>query len=148
MSYSQIVACPRFSRPRPQGRLFVVWLLLALLGSWVVWFMTYQSSRLLLPTIGLLLAFGGWAFAHWQHHGPRRFQPLLKAVLSIAFLFSFIFYFVVIFGSSSAKGDRKADAVATALGFEDRDFYLGKKLNYWSGAQWLARYVQKGEKTC
>lgn len=127
-------------------RLFGGWIALATVVSWVFWFQTYQSSRLLLPTLGLLLAAGGWAGARWDRHGFFWSRLTVRILLGLAFLYAFIFYFSIVFGGNLPRGRRKGDAVATALGFEERSFYLGQKLNYWKGAQWLARRARPGEK--
>lgn len=141
-------------RRSPAQRRFRRWIVLATILSWVAWFPSYQSNRFLLPTAALLLALAAPALAGWMVLLPRGLRRLLNSILALAALQAFLFTLAQVLApwdlgrrqKWELTGTTKADAIAVALGFEDRDFYLAHRLNYWHAAQWLARRARPGEK--
>ncbi|MEN6627060.1 MAG: hypothetical protein ABFD69_12620 [Candidatus Sumerlaeia bacterium] len=116
------------------------WLFVVLAGSWAFWFFTYQSSRMLLPTIGLLLA---WAAAGWwRTRGAARWAVgLLSGLAMLLSAGIFSMFMLVPFNPGS-----NAHAIATAMGFESREAFLARSVGYWPSARWLSRQAAPGEK--
>ncbi|MCE5228337.1 hypothetical protein LLG95_01905 [bacterium] len=119
-------------------------LYLVLVISWVFWFATYQSSRMLFPTIAILLAWAAVACAGWERAGTAAMLAI-RAVAGAAILLSLALY-VTFMLMPNGRGSSNADALATALGFQKRDVYLAHTLPYWQSAHWLSRHAAPGEK--
>ena len=122
-----------------------VWFVMALLISWVFWFMTYQSNRLLLPTMGLALAGAASGWSVWDRFGGRLARWAVRLVLGVAMLYATLFVFIVLGIPPSEDRAGKADAIATGLGFKSPTQLLDQRLNYRAGARWLNRESRPGE---
>ncbi len=122
------------------------WIVLALIGSWGLWFVTYQSIRFLLPTLGLALAAGGVAWSRWMRAPPNWMARLAHILLIVAVLMCFNLTFTILGSPSAAGGAGKTDAIATGLGFQRPEHYLARRLKYYRAAQWLGRHAGPGEK--
>lgn len=129
----------RHSALNPRSFLFV-----CLSVSWIFWFATYQATRMLFPTFGLLLAWAATAASGWELLGKLAAYAV-RTVVGAAMLLSLTIY-VMLMVIPNGRGTSYADAVATALGFEPRDAYLARAVSYWHPARWLSRHAGPGEK--
>lgn len=126
--------------------LCVAWLLAVVVGYWTLWFFTYQSNRLLLPALALLIAMAPWAWLALVGPGatqssettmpaaPGRkwFRAWCSAITIIALLYC------VTFTTSFIVGLKRPHPLAVALGLRDRTDYLDEAINYHRTARWLA----------
>jgi hypothetical protein len=142
-------ARPTAARPpnRAWARRWRLWFVLNVLVAWVFWFAGYQSTRFLLPAIALVLAAGGWALARWERLIPAWARPAPRILLAFGMVYSFAYIYTDLFTPPKPDRVNRSDAVAVALGFERPADYLAGRLNYWRGAQWLARHAARDEKT-
>lgn len=133
---------------RPQFAL-LLWIFGLVLGSWLFWFLTYQSNRLLLPSVGLLIAAGAWGFASlarpWRGpaslgRGPRTVSMILTLLLTLVLLHGWSFSAAMIGAAFQPH------PLPRALGFGARETYIGSALNYYRGAKWLEANLAEGEK--
>ncbi len=132
---------PAVVRMRRAGR---AWLILALAGSWVFWFLTYQSTRLLIPTLALLLAAGAVALDRWRGCAGAAAGLTLRAIAFAGMLHG-LAVFTTLALVPDGSGASNADGLATALGFQRRDAYLARSVDYWRAARWLGARLAPGE---
>jgi hypothetical protein len=136
-------AVPRITLPGP--RTAHRWLVICFLFSWIFWFFTYQSNRMLLPTLGLLLAGGAVAVGLWEARCGRAMRRILRTLIGISMFYAAAFYATTML-IPRPGATAHVDGIATALGFQSRDAYLARSLNYWRSAGWLAGRVRPGER--
>ncbi len=120
-----------------------VWFMIALVGSWVYWFATYQSIRLILPTLGLLFAAGGVALAGWEASLGRVARWTLRPLALAGSLLALAVWLALML----VPGAGHAPALATALGFQRPELHLARTVSYWPAAQWLSAQSLPGEAT-
>jgi hypothetical protein len=118
-----------------------MWITLAALVSWIFWFATYQSNRLLLPTLALVLALGGASFPRW----PAPLAALVRSTVVLAMVYGFVVFLYSLGARPFPNGPAKADAIRVALGMEEPDLYLRDRLNYYRAARWLNGKAAAGE---
>jgi hypothetical protein len=128
------------------SRTLLTWLFSCIIVSWVFWFFTYQSNRLLLPTLALVLIAGCIAIRHFRllDSGNREncvINPLFRICLIIAVLLNLLFFSGVMIGEPS-----KRDAIRTGLGFQRPEIYKISRLNYYPAVKWCREHVGKNEK--
>lgn len=138
----------RLARRRGEGatsqqRAVRLWLGCVLVLSWAFWFATYQSTRMLLPTLGLVLAGGAAAVAAaWPGLGLIG-RGAVRVTFGAALAATLIFYASQMLLPWGPVG--KADAVAVGYGFQDPQLYLARRVPYVTAAQALSRATQPGE---
>lgn len=104
-----------------------------IVGSWAFWFLTYQSNRLLLPTLGIVIAAGAWGLAALTEATRARVAKQIAALAALAAIgFSLLWTW-----SRLAGSDRFEGAYATAFGFKTRRDYLDERVAYHSSARAL-----------
>lgn len=139
---------PPSRRQRPQFAL-LLWIFGLALGSWLFWFVTYQSNRLLLPSIGLLVGAGAWGVASVARplgsvgaRGPgrRSIGMILTLLLTLAMLHGWSF------SAATIAAGVKPHPLPRALGFGSSEAYLESALNYYRGAKWLEANLPENEK--
>ena len=124
----------------------IAWLASALVISWVVWFASYRSVRILLPTVALLLVLGGRGLAWWLRMGPLWAGRFAAGMLGLSMGYGAML-FVTVLGLPAVGpgGPAKADALACSLGFMDREIYLKRNVPYYDAAQWLSGRMGRAE---
>ncbi len=136
--------------------LLVLWIGGVILGSWLFWFLTYQSNRFLLPTLALVIAVGGCgAFALLRQAATESAGRAIKIILLLASGYTFLYSASTIIGSPQREvifwggkwelgGERLGRPFGVALGFEQPDDYLGRRLEYFSAAKALNERLAPG----
>ena len=147
LGWGLAAAIPKSPRPRPPGRRPArLWLLAGIVISWAAWFATYQSARMLLPTIGLLFAVAGAAWNGWIGAQPRRsLRMAARALWGVAAVYC-VMFLVAVLGQTGRGSAGKLDAIAVGLGFERPEVYLARRLNYASAARRLGQLAAPGDK--
>ncbi len=131
----------RTRHPGLKPRLF---LMTCLTASWIFWFATYQATRMLFPTIGLVLAWAATAAAGIERRLGLWAACGLRAVVGAALLLALTIDIMLLI-IPNGRGTANADAIATGLGFERREAYLARSVGYWQMARQLGRTVAPGE---
>lgn len=125
LALAGLVACRRRQEPELGGLLAVLFL-----GSWVTWFLTYQSVRFLLPAFaGLAVAAG--VGASWLGGGNmwrERLLALLFAACATAGVLWAGWY------NLAVKGNKP---VAAAIGFLPQDAFLTASFNAYPAVAYL-----------
>ena len=122
------------------------WVVSTLLLFWGLWFLTYQSNRLLLPAIALVLALAGSAGSWFRSRMPHPDRTCLTLLALAATLVSLAVYLVLLSLGPSDRAITRLHGWAAGLGFVDRRAYLARAVDYWSAAQWLERRINPGHK--
>lgn len=133
---------PRARAARPRARLapraaLSLWVGALLLVTWIIWFLTYQSNRLLLPLFALLASAGGagaWRLIAWNGKsepdlGVRMRIRVLRVLATLALAISLFVSATIIVGVRRP--------FAFALGYEARSAYLDQHIEYHRAAVWL-----------
>lgn len=133
---------------RPQIAL-LLWIFGLALGSWIFWFITYQSNRLLLPSVGLLVSAGAWGVATlarpWRETGSwGRGRRTVAMVMTL--LLTLILLHGGSFSAAMIGAGFQPHPLPRALGFGSREAYIGSAVNYYRGAKWLEANLADGEK--
>lgn len=128
----------REARPagRPPVAPLFLWIFGLTAGSWLFWFLTYQSNRLLLPALALLFSAGAWGiFSLLRMFRDSRLQRhagvALALLLTLGLLHSWSYSAVTI------GAGMRPHPWPRALGWGSRDAYIGSALNYYGAARWL-----------
>lgn len=126
--------------PRPQGRPpvgpLLLWIFGLAAGSWVFWFLTYQSNRLLLPSLALLFSAGAWGLASLLRlFRGSRFQR--EVTLACALLLGLGLLHSWSFSAAMIGAGLRPHPLPRSLGFGQRDDYIAAALNYYGAARWL-----------
>src|SRR5207249_2910490 len=117
--------------PRRRAAFIFLWGCLAI--SWLLWFFTYQSNRLLLPSIGLIIPLGAAGLARLWPALTDLQQRLTRLLFSLAIAFCLLVYVSTMLQPVPGSADR-VDAILAGLGLQDKDFYLARRLNYYRAA--------------
>jgi hypothetical protein len=132
-----------FSRPgirRPRRTAHGIgwsWIIALILASWTLWFLTYQSNRFLMPTIALLFPAAAVALVVWSRH-VRPYMPAIAALcFAAALAYTALADWILIMEPGNRMGGRH-EAIATAIGAQDRQLYLAHRLNYYRAARWMS----------
>ena len=122
-----------------------VWVVSLILVTWAFWFMTYQTNRLLLPSLALVCAVGGWGGAMLLI--PRSSQePTPAASHGLVGLFGFALLYSWGFTTTLVAGAKQPHPLPVALGFETREDYLTEGVSYYRMAGRLKNRLEPGEK--
>lgn len=131
----------KFQRSGLKPRRF---LMICMIVSWISWFATYQATRMLFPTIGLVLAWSAAGAAGWERSGkPAGYA--VRSVVAAAMLLSLVIFLMLML-IPNGSGTSNADALATGLGFQSRETFLARKVGYWQSARRLSREAAPGQK--
>jgi hypothetical protein len=107
--------------------------------SWIFWFLTYQSNRLLLPTCALALALGAAGLARWSAALAAPGRRTLHGLGAAGVALGLMHMVIILDAAAPAGGAPRADGWAVGLGFEDPNDYLARRVGYWTMAQRLAQ---------
>lgn len=130
----------RLAELASRRRALVFWIAGLIVGSWLFWFFTYQASRLLLPAFGVLLAAAAWGAWRLLSGDDSAFGRRLAAgVAAAGIAYSLIHVAVEVHAS-----DRHGHAPRVAFGFESREDYLTRRVDYYDAARRLAELVGPG----
>ncbi|MBI3736974.1 hypothetical protein HY256_10730 [Candidatus Sumerlaeota bacterium] len=133
------------------------WMGGTIVGSWLFWFLTYQSNRFLLPTIALVLAAGAWGTMLLHLRGSSSAARAVRVSFIGGLIYALIYSGASIVGSQPRSasilgrewmmgGTRLGMPLACALGFESRESYLKRRLGYYAAARWLRERTSPQEK--
>ncbi len=142
----RVFAFSRRKQMTSKRRSAALWLVGVILGSWIYWFLTYQSNRFLLPTFALIIAAGGWGIMVLLDEEQRftRAGQMLAALGSSALIYTLAWTAVLIIKNIGAE--EIAHPLPVALGFESREEYLKRRLGYYESARWLAPKISAESK--
>ena len=141
----------RYSRPYPFPRILLTWLYASILVSWVFWFFTYQSNRLLLPTLALVLISGCIAINHFRLLEQRDttgqiFPALFRITLIVSMAMNLLIFCGIMLGEPVSGEPWKREAIRTGLGFQNPEIYKSLRLNYYPAAMWCGENIGKDER--
>ena len=128
---------PAARRPlSPRAPPLLQWVFGLIVVTWVFWFFTYQSYRILLPSLALIFAAAGWgAAAVLPGRATEKSRPFdsapLSALIAGGALYSWLVTFVIIVAF------KQPAPLPLALGFGTREQYLDSALSYYRSAGWL-----------
>ncbi|MCC5876308.1 MAG: hypothetical protein JJU11_08845 [Candidatus Sumerlaeia bacterium] len=115
-------------------------LLLLLLGGWVVWFFTYQSTRFLLPCILLAVIIGVGLIYRAAMALPPNWVPGLRIALGIIA--------VIPLAWAPSYNLRTEHSIRAGLGFVGPEIYLSRPpsvFNAFPAVQWLNENTDRNE---
>lgn len=127
-------------------------------GSWLFWFLTYQSNRMLLPTLGVVISAGVWSYARLADpNGVLPAPRAIRAILLAGMLYAFLYTACALLGSQPREvklGNRTwvigtsrfARPIPVAFGLEQPEDYLSRRLEYYDAAQTLGDLLGDDER--
>jgi hypothetical protein len=130
--------CTLFLCKRRALRPYMALFLTAGLGTWALWFMSYQSNRMLGQSIMFFLPLSAFAMAHLP---PRTLLRRL-ALLAVTTACFWGGLYTVQYETAIHRPPMNAYLAQTL----SRDEYLAEALNYYRAFQWLERHVKPNEK--
>lgn len=132
----------RSGRWRDAGR--PAWFAFVLFFSWVFWFLTYQSNRMLLGVLAMELAAAGAVWASWAGWQGRVLRRVCGALAALALALGVVMTGTIL-GSRPAPGaPAKVDALKTALGWREPTQYVSAQVDYARAALNFGRAMRVG----